>query len=161
MVDRVSGKLMPVRVTWESLMFTEFTVRPPFNAVIVAGWETVVPTVTVPKPIAVGATLRLGVAGIAPVPVRDIVTAPLLALLLIVMVALTAPAACGANVTEKVTGELAFTVSGGVRPVTEKEDDPESEEDCTDTVPEELRVMVLAWELPTVTVPKSKDAGKR
>src|SRR6185437_934672 len=118
-------------------------------------------TVTLPKGRLVGLTVNCGLVAAAPVPLRPTVAVlPLVELLWIAMLPVTAPDAVGLNCTCKVIVCLGCSVAGSV-PLTMVKPVPEMAAEFTVTaeVPVEVRSSDIALAVFTVTLPKGRLVG--
>ena len=135
---------------------TVTAVPPLFVRVTVADW--VVPVVTLPNASLVGFSET--VPGVTPVPESDMVSVGFDAFDVIVTVPLALPAACGANVTEKVVLCEGFSVSGVVMPLSVN---PVPLIDACETLtavpPVLVRVTVADCVVPVVTLANASLFG--
>ena len=122
--------------------------------VIVKLCDFVWPSITLPKLKLAGLIVK---PACTPVPLTGIVNVGVLPLFVTVKFPLAAPAAVGANVTDKVAVADGFTVAGAVTPVTAKPV-PETETAliCTAPVPVFVKVICCTELLPVPTLPKLK-----
>src|SRR5258708_10598428 len=123
-------------------------------------WELVEPTATLPKFALVGVTLIEAWRGCAPVPVREMVSGELVALLVTVTLPDALPVTVGANTALRVAVAAAFNVKGTVIPFTVNPVPLAAMlEIWTAAVPVLLKMMGLVPLLPVPTLPKLTEAG--
>jgi len=136
-------------------------VRTPFPVLpIRIVWEFVEPTVTLPKLALEGVRLIAAWRDCAPVPVREMVSGELVALLVTVTLPDALPAAVGANTALTVAVAAAFKVKGTVIPFTLNPVPLAAMlEIWTAAVPVLLKMMGLVALLPVLTLPKLTEAG--
>jgi len=98
---------------------------------------------------------------VTPVPLRASVVGELVALLVNVMAPVAASATVGANFTLKDSEPFAFKLAGVASPLVVKSGDPlrVASEIVNAEPPELVIVMVCVLLLPTLTFPKTADAG--
>ena len=113
--DRVSGGFTPASVNAELLELVEDNVTLPPVAVRLPLWVCVLPIVTLPKFIALGATLSVPLE-LVPLPVNDTDSEGSEALEASVSIALLAPVVVGAKATDKPALAPAAKVYGNVNP---------------------------------------------
>jgi hypothetical protein len=95
-----SGNVTPPELNAVPVTAAELTVKVPVPELVIAIVLTVlVPVLTLPKSSDAGETVMIGLGGAVPVPVAVIVAGEFVALLAIAIVANSAAALCGANVT--------------------------------------------------------------
>lgn len=123
--------------------------------------EELLPTRIFPNETEEGETFSVATVGATAVPCTPTTVGVELALLVIVAVPFTVPAACGANVTVTVRLEPAVIVNGKVSGLIEKPAPDRVTPDTTrSAVPEFVIVTVWLLVVPTVTLVKLKLLGE-
>jgi hypothetical protein len=155
----VTGAVIPVVLKPAPVTVTDEIVTvalPPFVRLMVC--ELFVPVVTLPKAAAVGVADN---CGWVPVPLREIVSGELGALLTTVIVPVTLPAALGPNTALNVVAFPAPMVTGAAIPVVLKPA-PEAvtEEIVTVAPPPFVRLMVCELLVPVATLPNAAVVGE-
>ena len=156
-----SGKVKPLVLKPVPVTLAWVIVRTPFPVLpIRIVWEFVEPTVTLPKLALEGVRLIAAWRACAPVPVREMVSDELVALLVTVTLPDALPTAVGANTALRVAVAAAFNVKGTVIPFTVNPVPLAAMlEIWTAAVPVLLKMMDFVALLPVLTLPKLTEAG--
>jgi hypothetical protein len=145
-------KPAPVTVTEEIVTVA----LPPFVRLMVC--ELFVPVVTLPKAAVVGVADN---CGCVPVPLREIVSGELGALLMTVIVPVTLPAALGPNTALNVADFPAPMVTGAAIPeVLKPAPEAVTEEIVTVAPPPFVRLMLCELFVPVATLPNAAVVGE-
>lgn len=155
----VTGAVIPVVLKPAPVTVTEEIVTvalPPFVRLMVC--ELFVPVVTLPKAAVVGVADN---CGCVPVPLREIVSGELGALLMTVIVPVTLPAALGPNTALNVVDFPAPMVTGAAIPeVLKPAPEAVTEEIVTVAPPPFVRLMLCELFVPVATLPNAAVVGE-